>query len=299
MAQRVNNWKAQVLALQANNQLDDVDRIVSIMHGNTTKHAGTAPAIVKSHLIEVLQKATLDDPVEGFRLGHKLILTNNPSAKEVGICLVGKNYNTNPTGVLELFEQVGNDENWEVREWAASGLTHVIVDHHESVLAKLEVWSASPSANLRRMVVVASGYAMRDNTRSEAHALLELMEPLMADRDPYVSKNLGPFALGSYAIRWHPEIVAQWLDTLDLAEEQVAWNVAISFASAPFSSTVDCFLNLFLALLVDERKRIKTAIQKALRKLRLRVPDTDKVLLAACATPADRKTIQALLNTLR
>lgn len=158
---------------------------------------------------------------------------------------------------------LGDDHNWKVREWAASALAHVISGHFEPVFHRLREWAIHPSPNVRPIVVVAAGYAMRDCTADQCQRLLDLLAPLMADTDRYVSKNLGAFALGSYAIRYQPDRVTRWAGQLDLDDEQAAWNVAMMFTTSEGAKQAALFPDVLARLVQDERKRVQTAFRKA------------------------------------
>lgn len=246
---------------------DDLDGAIRCLDSLKTEHAGTAPQAVKDAAIRRLQKASGSDAERTHRIGLGLAGSGNPTAKEIGISLLARVYDTAPASIEEQFLRTGDDLNWEVREWAASALAHVINGHYELVLPQVRKWAMHPSPNVRRMVVVGAGYAMRDCTAAQCQGLLDLLTPLMADPDPYVGKNLGAFALGGYAIRYRPELVVAWTNALDLDDERTAWNLAMLFTTAEGVKAAALFPDVLARLARDERTRVKSALRKATANL--------------------------------
>lgn len=232
-----------------------------------TAHAGTAPQAVKHAAIARIRNAHGRDSARTRDLGLDLADSDNPTAKEIGISLLPPVYASAPEEIDARFLRTGDDPNWEVREWAASALAHVISGHFELTHSRLREWTEHPSPNVRRLAVVAAGYAMRDCTAAQCRQLLDLLTSVMADTDPYVSKNLGAFALGSYAIRYQPELVARWATRLDLADEQVAWNLTMMFTTAEGARRARHFSGLLEQLARDERRRVRSAVRKATANL--------------------------------
>lgn len=245
----------------------DLDAAIAILDAMATAHAGTAPQAVKHAAIARIRNAYGPDSERTRDAGLVLAMSASATAKEIGISLLPPFYASAREDIDERFLHTGDDANWEVREWAASALAHVLGGHFELVHPRLREWTAHPSPNVRRLAVVAAGYAMRDCTAGQCWHLLDLFTPVMADIDPYVSRNLGAFALGAYAIRHQPDRVAQWATRLDLADEQVAWNLAMMFTTAEGAKQAERFPGLLEQLARDERRRVRGAVRKATAKL--------------------------------
>lgn len=246
---------------------DDLDGAIRCLDALKTGHAGTPPQAVKDVAITRLRNAYGTDSARIRGIGLALAASENPTAKEIGISLLARVYDTAPVSIQEQFLRTGDDLNWEVREWAASALAHVISGHFELALPQVREWAMHPSPNVRRMVVVAAGYAMRDCTAAQSQGLLDLLTPLMADPDPYVGKNFGAFALGGYAVRYRPELVVAWTNALDLDDERTAWNLAMMFTTAEGAKAAALFPDVLARLARDERTRVKSAVRKATANL--------------------------------
>lgn len=120
------------------------------------------------------------------------------------------------------------------------------------------------------MVAVAAGYAMRDVPEHACAMLLDILTPLMADTDAYVSKNLGPFALGSYAVRYRAETTARWALSIDRSNEAVAITLARMFTTAAAFQQFHALEPVLASLLGDDRPRVQREVHKAQRALRKR-----------------------------
>lgn len=246
---------------------DDLDGAMHRLDALKTGHAGTPPQAVKDTAIRRLRNAYGTDGPRIRKIGLALAGSEHPTAKEIGISLLPPFYDAAAPAIDERFLRTGDDPNWEVREWAASALASVISGHFELVLPRAWEWATHPSPNVRRLVVVAAGYAMRDCTAAQCQELLRLLTPLMADPDPYVGKNLGAFALGSYAIRYRPELVAPWANGLELDDERTTWNLAMMFTTAEGAKAAALFPDVLARLALDERTRVRGAVRKATANL--------------------------------
>lgn len=276
----------------------DLEGAVDLLDTMKTGHANTPPQAVKDKAVRSIQRAYTADPERLFAAGMALVSSENAGAKEIGIYLLPPFYETATDAVDEQFVRLGDDANWEVREWAASALAYVISGHFERVHSRLQRWIGHPSANVRRMVAVASGYAMRDCIEAQCEQLLMLLTPLMADTDRYVSKNLGAFALGSYALRHCPHVVARWATTLELSDEQTAWNLATMLTGTEASKQPEVFQRLLARLVRDDRRRVRRAVEKALTQFEKRNrPSLDRMLRAWDTSP-DTRELVSLVRTL-
>lgn len=264
----------------------DLEGAMAVLDELKTGHAGTPPQAIKDKAITRIRTAYAHDPERLLETGLHLSYTASPGAREIGISLLPSFYASATAAIDERFIRVGNDDNWEVREWAASALAHVIGEHFDLVLPRLRQWAAHRFPNVRRMVAVATGYAMRDCDEGQCRLLLDVLTPLMADPDAYVGKNLGAFALGGYAIRYRAEFVAAWASSLDLEDERVAWNLATMFTTAEGAKRAPIFQSVLASLILDDRKVVRAAVSKALKNIaRRNEPALTEILATGEALP--------------
>ncbi len=241
---------------------------VAQLEKEKTSHAGTAPAQVKRKAIKAIEKLLKEEldllcEVTTFFAEHK-----SPSAKEVAAHLIPHLYDQDESLCIRLMYDIADDENWEVREWAAGGCGEILALHFEDFYPVLSEWKVDDSENIRRAVVLAVMYASKTLDESYAHKLLHLLEPLMSDGSTYVKKNLGAFAIGDALLKRYPQAVVPWLFRIvDAEDENVRWNVANVFTSASSRTFYEEGEELLKKLEDDESKLIQRAVKKARRNL--------------------------------
>jgi 3-methyladenine DNA glycosylase AlkC len=170
--------------------------------------------------------------------------------------------------------QIADDEDWWVREAAHSTMGSLLVAHFAAFYPVLQAWAEHPSSNVRRGVALAARKAANEKRDEWADALLDLVEPLLADREEYVRKNLGPYAIGDGLLRCHPQPtlvrLRRWADD---GREEVRWNVAMAFHSFGGTRHVEEALEVLGILAADERRFVWRAAASALHYLGRRRPE--------------------------
>ena len=86
------------------------------------RNAGTPPQAVKDKAITLIRKECAGDPTHISGAGMSLTTSDNAGATEIGIALVPPFYGIASGAITKQLICVGDDANWEVREWAASAL---------------------------------------------------------------------------------------------------------------------------------------------------------------------------------
>lgn len=147
-------------------------------------------------------------------------------------------------------------------------LTALGVNYSQLILKKYPLFSrtgASPSANLRRCVVIAVRKAGNLRKNEWAEPLLKLIKPLLTDKTVYVRKNLGPYAIGDGMLRCYPSLtlkyLRQWANSKD---EGTLWNVAMSLASYGGNKNWHESMRILTKLAADDRRYVWRAVASAL-----------------------------------
>lgn len=170
--------------------------------------------------------------------------------------------------------RLARDDDREVREAAASLLGILLEDAFDRVLPQARQWVSGADSRLRRAVVVAAKYAARSRRPERAEPLLDLLEPALRDHDQYVRRSLGPFAIGDQLLRSYPDAtlarLARWATD---ADENVRWNVAMTFTAASAAREADRALPLLRSLAEDPSPFVGRAAAAALRRLAKRRPE--------------------------
>lgn len=213
-----------------------VDEMLQSLESERTAHAGTPPAAVKQKALKLILRTYKAAPGTVFQLACDLHDTLSPTAHELAAILLAEAYTENPEQAAERLWRLADSDNWEVREWAASACGHILFTHFAQFSSVLAQWAAHGTGNVRRAVALAAMYAAKGRNPDLAEPLLDLVEPLLSDRDPYVRKNLGPFAIGDGLLRYYPEQTLKraerWVSD---ADEMVRWNAAAALAKSPLA----------------------------------------------------------------
>jgi HEAT repeat protein len=198
-------------------------------------------------------------------------------------------YDTRPGAAHDVILALAEDEDWITRETAAVLGGLLLAAHFERAYAVFEDWAGHPSARVRRAVAVSVRYAGRLRVLAWGPALMHLLRRLLCDADPYVRRNLGPFAIGDGMLRYYPCLTLAKLKawgTYD--DEQARWNVAMAFSAAQAAHHLPEALEALTALAGDDRRYVWRAAAAALRSLGRRHPEAVLPLLRSWASDPRR-----------
>jgi 3-methyladenine DNA glycosylase AlkD len=95
-----------------------------------------------------------------------------------------------------------------------------------------------------------------------------------------VRKNLGSYAIGDGLLRCYPRLTLRYLEKwVESEDEQVRWNVAMSFASYGGNKQWERALEILTRLATDERRYVWRAVASALRYIGRRRPEQVRLIL--------------------
>lgn len=244
----------------------DFKSIIAVLDSISTKHSGTAKmkdkryviAEIVGHITEGNQK---NPEREFYRAGLSVLKLKSDNAKEVGIHILWRGYKYDTSAVTKWLYKITDDQNWEVREYAAGALGGTLKEN-PAFYSTLKKWTKDSSENIRRGVVLAAA-ALRDkNDPAKLKKAFALFEPLMYDSSGYVKKNLGPFILGSYFGNGATEATMDFLKRmLKVKNENVRWNIAMAFNNS-FGNNHPQLAKEFLAVLAKDTSPV---VQRAVR----------------------------------
>src|SRR5690242_7312570 len=129
-----------------------------------TEHANSIRGAHKFALYKVAE-AEIEDAAAAVDWAVELAGRPEPVAKQFALHLLAQHpggFDEHADAVLQVLESGATDENWEVRETAGGVLARFVVERPEGFALVLRRWAAAPSADLRRAVVLALKYAVRD-----------------------------------------------------------------------------------------------------------------------------------------
>lgn len=244
------------------------------LQSQISSHAGTAPVRVKIQAIKMIKRQWSGQPNELFEVARALCHWDDPTAQEIGANLLTDCYSGVPIMVSKILYKLIDSQHWEVREWVASSCGQILADHFEQFYADISTWVCDASPNVRRGALLALMYAGKSRNIEYAAPILGALEPLLADRDAYVKKNLGPYALGSALIKYYPDEVLERLHHwVQIDDEQVRWNVAMVFTAAAGAAYAERARAVFQTLQLDTRPYVKAATTRAIKNVARRFPE--------------------------
>lgn len=244
----------------------DFKKIIAILDSISTKHSGTAKMKDKRYVIaEIVRHITEGNHKnpgrEFYKAGLNILKLKSDNAKEVGIHILWRGYKHDTSAVTKWLYKITDDQNWEVREYAAGALGGTLKEN-PAFYSTLKKWTKDSSENIRRGVVLAAAVLRDRNDPAKLKKAFALFEPLMYDSSGYVKKNLGPFILGSYFGNGATEAAMDFLKRmLKVKNENVRWNIAMAFNNS-FGNNHPQLAKEFLAVLAKDTSPV---VQRAVR----------------------------------
>ena len=204
-----------------------------------------------------------------------------PASRHVACGLLPKAYPSDQGAAISLLLQLADDPDWTVRESAGDACGKLLRADYSATMEILREWRGHSSANVRRAVLIAVAKAAQTRRLEWAEPFLKLIEPLLADRDPALRRNLGPFAIGTSLLRYYPDVTFEYLVRWSTSnDEQVLWNVAMSFSASAGARLVKKALIVLRRLSLDERRYVWRAVASAMWKLGRKKPEIVRPELA-------------------
>ncbi|HYM51018.1 MAG TPA: HEAT repeat domain-containing protein [Candidatus Limnocylindrales bacterium] len=262
---------ASILAALAR---DDPQGVVAALDGQLHHGRPGSPAALRQQVGERLAVALASQGGRITRWIDALSTSPSPTGRQVACLLLANRYEADRTGVLKAAEALADDAHWEVRE-AAGGLLGTLLDRDfDRILRRCETLRSSRLANVRRAVVSAARYAARRDKPERVPALLDLLEPLLHDPEPYVRRNLGSFAVGDALLRVDPKTTLQRLREWSRDRDPIVrWNVAMAFSSAIGSFHWPAAEAILERLAKGPEPIVRMAVAKAMKRCRQRYTD--------------------------
>jgi HEAT repeat protein len=208
-------------------------------------------------------------PLVRLNWAERLIAHPRRVDKELAALIVWPLAKTHSRDLTRMAYRLARDDDWGVRESAASLLGELITQAWADTMPLVREWVSGPDSRLRRAVVVAAKYAARTRNPEWAEPLLNLIEPALRDHEEYVRKSLGPFAIGDQFVRSYPDAtlarLRKWMQDED---ENLRWNVAMAFSAASGARLAQRAPDILEFLAQDERPFVRGAVKSAQRRIR-------------------------------
>jgi 3-methyladenine DNA glycosylase AlkC len=284
--QSAKNQKARTpgLAVSAKGQFDAQAALRALEAGDEESLVATLAAVKwgrTGHQAMVTIEEALDPGTEAlYEWACRLTDRLEPAVRAIGVGLFRHYWTSRPDEVQERLLRLADDGDWWVREAAHSTMGRLLVAHFDALYPVLQAWTGHPSANVRRGVAIAARRAANERKEEWTEALLDLVEPLLADREEYVRKNLGPYAIGDGLLRCYPQpTLARLRRWAGDPREEVRWNVAMAFRSSGGARHLQEALEILSDLSADEQRFVWRAAASALHYLGKRQPEVIRPLV--------------------
>ena len=268
--------KKQKAVIETAIKKPDYKKVIAELDKVSTKHSGTAKMKDKRYVIAEIVRHITDanhkNPArEFYKTGLKILDVKSDNAKETGIHVLWRAYSFNKPGVTKWLYRITDDENWEVREYAAGALAETLRSY-PGFNKTLRKWTRDKSENIRRGVVLAAVGLRNRKDPGTFDKMMLLLEPLLYDSSVYVKKNLGPFILGSYYGNAFPGKMFECLDRIiKIKDENVRWNAAMVFNNS-FGHRHQEEARKYLKILSeDTRLVVRRAVKSAINHLNKRI----------------------------
>lgn len=252
---------------------DNIDGAIDTLKLFGTGSRGTPKTAVKVKAIDYLIHK-VNDKSNLMDMAIQLAAFDESTARELSAALLAAVYPENPHEVSQILRKLADDDDWEVREWAASACGDILTNHFEPFYNEMLEWTKDHSGNVRRAAALAAMYAGKARKEEYGERLLDIVEALLTDHDPYVKKNLGPFAIGDGLLRYYPDkVLARLNKWIEFENENARVNIAKIFSSAEGMKYIGQAKHIVNSLLEDERYKVKKAIIASLNKLNKKYPE--------------------------
>src|SRR2546423_12308461 len=288
---------AAVLAALAG---DDPSGVAAASDGHPPQGQPGSRAALRQQVGGRLAVALAKQASRASRWIEALASSPSPTARQVACWLLAGRYPEDPVMVLRTAEMLAEDPHWEVRE-AAGGLLGPLLDRDfDRIRGRLETLRSSRSENLRRAVVLAVKYAARRDKPERVPDLLQLLQPLLRDEEPYVCRHLGAFTLRDGPLPVDPKetlrALREWSKDRD---QMVRWNVAMAFSSAIGSFHWPAAKSTLDRLAKGPEPLVRNAVAKAMRRCRQRYTDEVEETRLRWLKDRDRAATAQLVGPLK
>jgi hypothetical protein len=197
-----------------------------------------------------------------------------PAALHLACQMVPGCYRLDGLASLRLLVRLADSDDWTVRDAAAETAGRLLREDFSPMLDALHGWRERKSPSIRRAVVIAVGRAAQPDRLERAEPLLKLIEPLLADADPNVRRNLGPSTLGRSLLGCYPTLGFEYILKWSTSNEPIVlWNVAMAFSGPAAAPIARKALIVLRKLSLDERRPVRRAVASAMWKLGRRCPE--------------------------
>jgi len=223
--------------------------------------------------VNMVKKIIVDlDRYEQVNWAKALVKMDRPIYKVIGAYLLDKNevYKKEPEFILELVKDFSADEDWNVRQASVDMMENLVTGTDENQLNLIKMLVESDEAHLRRLALltcksIAKSATYEDELKAE---LLDVIEPLLAEEDPYV-QTVSSETFNEGFMKYCTEMTLDWLrEKINETDNPTVKSTVLTIlASRYVEDNIEEALNIIDGMLEESDAQIKKARSSALHKL--------------------------------
>ena len=194
--------------------------------------------------------------------------------------------------LLEKIRELATSEDWREREEAAAMIKKLNDSHFEEYLQVWRRWISDSNPSVRRAALVGLVRLRKEHVGDA----LELLQPLLRDRHPYVRRNLGPFVLSRLCGKAPGRALEKLREWMRDEDEVVRWNVASCLGGWYGVNHPEVALQLLEILARDERRFVWRAAAASLVKLLRRHPELRREVLSWQGCERAKEVVRRYVN---
>ena len=254
---------------------DQIDKLIGKgRHSGLSKLLDGVDVRTTRYAAQQLAVALQEDDEDLLEAIEGLLAKPSTGSQHLACQLIPYAYKKKRKKAMGFLPQLIESKDWTIRDAACEVTGRLLRDDFSRTIGILETWRSQGSINLYRALAIAAIRAANPMHLERAEPLLNLLEPLLIEREPIVRRNLGPSAIGAHLLAHYPsqtfEYLAKWSTSYDA---QTLWNVAMAFSAPPAVPIAKKALIVLRKLSLDERRLVWRAVASALWKLGRKRPD--------------------------
>jgi HEAT repeat protein len=182
--------------------------------------------------------------------------------------LVWRSLVNSPAQAFESLMKLAEHHDWQIREYVASSAGELFDRYFQELREHVLRFAQVGSPNVKRAIALSIKIAARSRDNERVNFLLDVTDKLLSEEDPYVLKNLGPFAIGDGLLRYYTDPTLAALKRWSKSENPVVrWNVAMALTTASARERASLVKPILRNLSTDTDKSVQRAVAKAKRNL--------------------------------
>ena len=234
-----------------------------------TIHGKPGLPVAELGRLEKILKAKLS-PRHQYLLAKKLLRRQEYTSRNIAVRLLISGWPGNKD-IETLIKVAANDPDWIVREYAAGTFAALLEKDFAHFAKTFSNWVRTETVNVKRAIALAVKYDAKSGAMEKWKVYFHLINCLMAEKDEYIRKNLGPFAIGDGLLsRFPKQILHSCRKWSKSPNENIRWNTAMIFTAAAAGNFIKEGRPILRELEMDPSPFVARAAKRAIKNLEKR-----------------------------